>query len=88
MRGEDVLARQAAVVRAGPIGDVDLGGEHELVARGELRQGARPVTSSLTPSEYMSAVSKKLMPASTARADERLGCAPRRAPRRASRSLP
>ena len=27
---------------------------------------ARPVTSSLAPSEYMSAVSKKLMPASTA----------------------
>ena len=29
-------------------------------------RSARPVTSSLTPSEYMSAVSKKLMPASTA----------------------
>ena len=28
---------------------------------------ARPVTSSLAPSEYMSAVSKKLMPLSTAR---------------------
>jgi ribosomal protein S20 len=29
-------------------------------------RSARPVTSSLTPSEYMSAVSKKLIPASTA----------------------
>jgi hypothetical protein len=27
----------------------------------------RPVTTSLSPSEYMSAVSKKLIPASTAR---------------------
>ena len=30
-------------------------------------RSARPVTSSLTPIEYMSAVSKKLMPASSAR---------------------
>ena len=29
-------------------------------------RSARPVTSSLTPSEYMSAVSKKLMPRSSA----------------------
>ena len=36
-------------------------------------RSARPVTSSLTPSEYMSAVSKKLMPASSAR--RKNGCA-------------
>ena len=32
-----------------------------------VARNARPVISSLTPSEYMSAVSKKLMPLSTAR---------------------
>ena len=40
-------------------------------SRAYLRS-ARPVISSLTPSEYMSAESKKLMPASTARAEEGL----------------
>jgi hypothetical protein len=42
-------------------------------SRRAIARSARPVTSSLTPSEYMSAVSKKLMPASIARVKN--GCA-------------
>ncbi len=37
-------------------------------------RSARPVTSSLAPSEYMSAVSKKLMPASIARRKNGWAC--------------
>jgi hypothetical protein len=53
-------------------------GENTFVAmtissRFAIDRSARPVTSSLTPSEYMSAVSKKLMPWS--RADLKNGCA-------------
>ena len=49
-----------------------LGGKNTLVAitissRFAYSLSSRPVTTSLSPSEYMSAVSKKLMPASSAR---------------------
>jgi hypothetical protein len=46
---------------------VHLGGEHDLVPAGEVVQRARPVISSLVPALYTLAVSKKLIPASTAR---------------------
>jgi hypothetical protein len=36
-------------------------------SRGISSRSSRPVTTSLEPFEYMSAVSKKVMPASTAR---------------------
>ena len=64
-RLEDVLARQAAGVGARPIG------LNTLVAittsaRRAYSLIARPRISSLAPSEYMSAVSKKLIPRSSA----------------------
>ena len=45
---------------------VHLGGDDDLVALGVSSASARPVISSLVPSEYTLAVSKKLMPASIA----------------------
>ena len=65
-RGQDVLAGQAAVVRAVRHGVEDLGREHVVVAGGKNSPSSAPVTSSDAPSEYMSAVSKKITPASTA----------------------
>ncbi len=62
----DVLAREARHVGAGAHFVEHLGGHDALFEPGILAQRL-PVTSSLAPSEYMSAVSKKLMPLSTAR---------------------
>ena len=52
--GHDVFAREAAVVGRAAHGVKDLGSEHHFVAPKPRR--ARPLTSSLTPSEYTSAV--------------------------------
>ena len=56
------------------------GGKNTFVAitissRTAYSRSRRPVTTSLSPSEYMSAVSKKLMPASTARRKNGLAAA-------------
>ena len=66
-RLHDVLAREPATGSApSPIGLKTLVAR-TISFRSPYSRSARPVTSSLTPSEYMSAVSKKLMPASMAR---------------------
>ena len=59
------LRERPAPLGAVPHPAVDLGGDHDLVTVGELGS-ARPRNSSLDPSEYTLAVSKKLMPASSA----------------------
>ena len=65
-RVQDVLAGETAVVGTVSHGEVDLGRDDDLVAAGKLTQGA---TDDLLADarEYMSAVSKKLMPTSSAR---------------------
>jgi len=73
-RLHDVLARQSTHVRPVVQRPEDLRGEYDLLEIA-IDRSARPVISSLTPSEYMSAVSKKLMPAS--KAARKNGCAAR-----------
>ena len=64
-RLEQRLAGKATGVRCPLPGQEGLGRHHDLVAMGEFGQQF-PITSSDAPSEYMLAVSKKLIPASMA----------------------
>ena len=66
-RGEDVLAGQTAAVRARASSGSTPWSRRTSSSRRSSFGSSRPVTTSLTPSEYMSAVSKNVMPPSTAR---------------------
>ena len=74
MRVHDVFARKAAVVGVVAHGVEDLGGDDYTARAGPKSLERRPVTSSLTPSEYTSAVSKKLMPSLKGALDKRAAC--------------
>ena len=63
----NVLARKPALVRVVAHRVEDLGGDDHRSRGGPKSFSARPSISSLTPTEYMSAVSKKLIPSSSAR---------------------
>ena len=67
MASHDVLARQPAVVGAVAHRDRTTLVAMTTSSRAPKSRSARPTISSLTPREYMSAVSKKLMPSSSAR---------------------
>ena len=62
---QDVFPRQAGAIRAGAHSVEDLGGDDHFLASSEIVERAAE-TSSLLPTEYRLAVSKKLMPASSA----------------------